>query len=275
MNTVPIFPPMLACLAALVGCNHTQGGTPKEAPMVIFRGADGRTLTMEELRGVTGTFRYEIVGGANVPAEAQLLHKQAQHAGGAGDLKEALALLERASKLAPQWPYPLYDMAYTYLLMNDFEKARQYYRKTVELAPRGFFTAITALDTLEREQKGDFPTGTYLAYLSLEWMDDHGKRAEAVRYLAKRAPRFAPAWKELAKISDGDTERLAAIEKGLAAEPDAETKGMLQIDKALVLSRQGDHEGAVRLLGELALDSKSTYSTEHLAKVTLAMVAKK
>ena len=243
--------------------------------MVIFRAADGRTLTMEELRGVTGTFRYEIVGGTNVPAEAELLHKQAQQAGGAGDLKKALALLERASNLAPQWPYPLYDMAYTYLLMDDDNKARQYYRRTVELAPRGFFTAITALDTLEREQKGEFPTGTYLEYLSLEWMDDRGKRAEAVRRLAKRVPHFAPAWKELAKISDGDAERLAAIEKGLAAEPDAETKGMLQIDKALVLSTQGDHEGAVRLLGELALDSKSTYSTEQLAKVTLAMVAKK
>ena len=275
MNSLSIFPPLLACLAAFVGCNRNHGGTPKEAPMIIFRGADGRTLTMEGLLRATGTFRYEIVGGTDVPAEADLLHKQARQAGEAGDHKKALALLKRASNLAPQWPYPPYDMAYTYLLMNDFARARQYYRKTVELAPRGFFTAITALDTLEREQKGDFPTGTYLAYLSLEWMNDRVEKAAVVRNLAKRVPRFAPAWEELAKISDGDAERLAAIEKGLAAEPDAETKGMLQINKALVLDKQGDHEGAVRLLGELALDAKSTYSTEHLAKVTLAVVAKK
>ena len=72
-------------------------------------------------------------------------------------------------------------MAYTFLLMKDADNARKYYRKTVELAPRGFFTAITALDTLEREQKGDLQAGTYLEYLSLEWLDDPGKKAELVR----------------------------------------------------------------------------------------------
>src|SRR5262249_59470647 len=89
-------------------------------------------------------------------------------------------------------------MAFTYLLMKDAENARKHYRKAVELAPRGFFTAITALDTLEREAKGDLPAGTYLAYLSLEWVDDPGKKAAAVAQLVKQAPRFAPAWKEQA-----------------------------------------------------------------------------
>ena len=142
--------------------------------------------------------------------------------------------------------------------------------------PRGgFFTAITALDALDREGKGDVPAGTYLAYLSLEWMDDPGKKAEAVRQLVKRVPGFAPAWKEQAMQADTDAEKLAAIEKGLAANPDAETKGILLINKALIVDRSGDHEAAVRLLGELALDPASTYATEHLAKVTLANVAKK
>jgi tetratricopeptide (TPR) repeat protein len=244
--------------------------------MIIFRGADGRTLTTDDLRGATGAFKYEMLGGADVPAWAESLHQQARQAGGAGDYKKALALLERASQLAPRWPYPVYDIAYTYMLMKDFDNARRYYRKTVELSPRGFFTAITALDTLTREQKGNLPAGTYLAYLSLEWIDNLGEKAEAVRQLVKLVPRFAPAWKELASIlPDVDAERLAAIEKGLAAEPDAETKGILQINKALVLNRQGDHESAVRLLGELALDPKSTYATEHLAKASLMMLAKK
>src|SRR5262249_36184151 len=129
-------------------------------------------------------------------------------------------------------------------------------------------------DSLDREVKGDLPGGTYLAYLSLEWVDDAGRKAEAVRQLVKDVPGFAPAWKELAVLSDTDAERLAAIEKGLATSPDAETKGLLLINKALVLDRSGDREGAVRLLGELALDPASTYATEHLAKVTLASVAK-
>jgi hypothetical protein len=155
------------------------------------------------------------------------------------------------------------------------ENARKHYRQTVKLSPRGFFTAITALDALDREEKGDLPAETYLAYLSLEWMDDPEKKAEAVRELVKRVPAFAPGWKEVAGLSEDDAEKLTAIEKGLAANPDAETKGMLQINKALILDRKGDHDGAVQLLGEVALDPASTYAAEHLAKVTLANVAQK
>jgi tetratricopeptide (TPR) repeat protein len=271
---------LFAVAASSVGCSRDQPGAPKGSPpkeeaVVVFRAADGRTLTMADLRGLSGAFQYEILGKSNVPAEAESLHKQARQAGGAGDYKKVIALLERASSLAPAWPYPVYDMAFTYLLMKDAENARKHYRKTVELAPRGFFTAITALDALEREAKGDLPAGTYLAYLSLEWMDDAGKKADAVRQLIKRVPGFAPAWKEQVMQADTDAEKLAAIEKGLAANPDSETKGILLINKALIMERSGDHEGAVRLLGELALNPASTYATEHLAKVTLANITKK
>jgi hypothetical protein len=44
--------------------------------MVIFRSADGRTLTTDDSQGATGTFRYEIVGESDVPAEAKSLHQQ-------------------------------------------------------------------------------------------------------------------------------------------------------------------------------------------------------
>ena len=90
-----------------------------------------------------------------------------------------------------------------------------------------------------------------------------------------QVPRFAPAWEDLANTLDRDVDRLAAIERGLAAEPDPETKGMLLINKALVLDRAGDHNGAVKLLGELALDPESTYGTEHLAKASLALMTEK
>jgi tetratricopeptide (TPR) repeat protein len=231
---------------------------------------------MADLEGLSGPVQYEILYKSNViPAEAESLHKQARQAGGAGDYKMAIILLERASSLAPEWPYPVYDMAFTYLLMNDAENARKYYRKTVELAPRGFFTAITALDALEREAKGDLPVGTYLAYLSLEWMDDAGKKADAVRQLINQVPGFASFWMEQARQADTDAEKLAAIENGLAANPDSETKGRLLIDKALILERSGDYDGAVRLLGELALNPASTYQTEHLAKVILEHITKK
>jgi len=114
------------------------------------------------------------------------------------------------------------------------------------------------------------PQGTYLAFLSLEWTDDAEKRAKIARELTHRVPEFAPAWQQLSSLVEDDTEKLALLKKGLAARPDAETKGMLEINKALILDRQGDHEGAVRLLGQLALDPQSTFATEHMAKVTLA-----
>lgn len=241
---------------------------------VVFRGADGRTLTLDELRGITGTFRYEVVGDFDVPAEAKALHHQARIAGQSRDFKKAIALLDQASNLAPQWPYPVYDMAFTYLLIKDMENARAYYRKTVDLSPRGFFTAITAIDTLDREKRGDLPTGTYVAYLSLEWTDDPEERSKIVHLLVQRVPGFAPGWKELAKISENDAEKVLATERGLAANPDSETKGILQINRASILQRKGDREGAIRLLGELALDPTSTYATEHMAKAILETMLK-
>src|ERR1019366_8272650 len=85
---------------------------------------------------------------------AESLHQRARLAGESGDYRKAITLLEQACNLAPEWPYPVYDMAFTYLLMKDTENARKYYRKTVDLSPRGFFSAITAIDTLDREKRG-------------------------------------------------------------------------------------------------------------------------
>ena len=125
---------------------------------------------------------------------------------------------------------------------------------------------------MHREEEGELPVGTYLAYVSLEWLDDPAEKSEAVHMLVKQTSQFAPAWKELAAITDDNNERLAMIDKGLAAHPDAETKGLLQINKALILNLMGDRDAAIRLLGEFALDPNSTFGTEHSAKSALAIL---
>jgi tetratricopeptide (TPR) repeat protein len=260
-------------LILLSGCNPGEKSR-KEGPVIVYITEDGRTLTLEDLKGVNGTIQYEIVGAADVPAEAKDLHQRAREAGARGEYESAIDLLTKASELAPQWPYPIYDRAYTYLLMKDYDAARIDYQKTVELAPRGFFTAITALDTLTREKKGEFPQGLYLAYLSLEWQTDPVKKLAMVRQLVDRYPQFSPGWKELTNLLDNDQDRLASIEKGLATEPDSETRGILLINKALILDRHGKHDEAVKLLGQLALDPKSTLGTEQIAKATLAIILK-
>jgi len=179
---------------------------------------------MEDLRGATGTFRYEIIGIRNVPPAARSLHEKAREAGGQGDYKKCLEFLNKASALAPGWPYPVYDRAYTYLLMRDYDSARRDYQETVRLSPRGFFTAITAVDTLEKEKIVELPIGTYLAYVSLEWIQDSVQKEKAVRQLVKDLPQLAPGWKELATLVD-DKERLLTIEKGLAAVRTQRQKG--------------------------------------------------
>jgi tetratricopeptide (TPR) repeat protein len=199
------------------------------------------------------------------------LHQQGREAGATGDYRKALVLLERASGLAPDWPYPVYDMAWTYLLMDDAGRARKYYRRTIELSPRGFFTAITALHTLEREHKGDLPEGTYLAFVSLEAVNDPGEKANRFRQMTTRIPTFAPAWKELTCVSRNDAERRSAIENGLAAHPDLDTRGFLLINKAQALTLRGEHAAARRILEELAFNPESTMTIEAWAKALLRL----
>lgn len=286
MQLSPNISKWLARCLTWVGWRGGRREDANAASVVVLTLPDGRKLRTEELQGLTGTvnFRdgklldvtgkvqYEIIGVQSVSTAAAALHQRGREAGGQGDYKTAITLFEQASQLAPTWPYPYYDEAYTYLLMNDFDAARTCYLRTLELSPRGFFTAITAVHTLKLEQKGDLPRGTYLGYLSLEWMVDEAQKETAVRKLVEQLPQFGPAWKEYALLCDDDDRRLAAIERGLGADPDAETKGMLEINRALVLNRKGDRTAAVQLLGELALDPQSTLGTEHSAKAALSVL---
>jgi hypothetical protein len=80
---------------------------------IVFRDASGRVLTERDLKGAGGPVRWEIIGGDAVPPEAARLHARARDAGANGDYFRALDLLDEAQALAPAWPYPVYDAAYT------------------------------------------------------------------------------------------------------------------------------------------------------------------
>jgi tetratricopeptide (TPR) repeat protein len=242
-------------------------------PGVVFRDAAGRAVDPSDPRENTGRVKFEVLGDRPVPAAAQELHLQARGAGGRGDYQEALALLARAAELAPDWPYPVYDMAYAHLLVDDPDNALACYEKTLALAPRGFFTAMTARGTLEREARGELPRGLYRAYLSLEHLEDRAEKAGLLRGLLEKVPGFAPAWKDLASATDDAEERWAAIREGLAASPDPETRGILKINEALALHARGERDAAVQLLGELARDPASTHATEQLAGAALKAIS--
>jgi tetratricopeptide (TPR) repeat protein len=214
-----------------------------------------------------------LVGAEAVPAEAVVLHRRARAAGENGDYGRALQLLEQARTLAPDWPYPVYDAAFTYLLQGDAVLAEQYYARVDHLAPRGFFTCKTSLDSLRRELAGELPTGFCKAYATLEWVRDPAEKRKILEGIVSRFPTFAPAWKELSNLLEDSEACLEAVTCGLAASPDADTRGMLLIRRAVILHARGISVEAVQILGELALDRAATLASESLAKFVLAQLA--
>jgi tetratricopeptide (TPR) repeat protein len=205
----------------------------------------------------------------DIPNRAKQLHAEAREAGGRGEHDNALRLFTEAMALAPHWPYPIYDRAFTHLLMSDNEAALADYRRALELAPRGFFTAFTAVDTLEREQRGELPPGLYLAYCLLEWVDDETQRRSALEQMVAKYPSFAPGWFKLSGLTKDSRERLGMLDRGLAALPDRETGGMLKLNKALLLNELGDQEASAALVREVLADPETPVGVEAWAK-TLA-----
>jgi tetratricopeptide (TPR) repeat protein len=242
------------------------------AERLVFQDAAGRVLTTRDLEEFTGQVDWQINGGHTVPTDAVRRHEEARAAGARGEYDRALVLLDAAHALAPGWPYPVYDAAFTYLLQGDTDTAERCYAEVDRLAPRGFFTCKTTLDCLRRERAGELPGGFCRAFTTLESLDHVPTKKAVLEGIVARFPGFAPAWKELTALLDDPGDRLRAIESGLDAEPDPETRGMLLLNKALLLHERGDREAAIALAGDLALDPASTLATETLAKATLARI---
>ena len=249
-------------------CIQGNHGTNK----LIYRDKNGRELTEADLAHATGVVNWSLIGNHNVSQKAIELRNEARQAGSSGNYKKALELLAQASKEAPDWPYPLYDTAFTYLLMEEPDLALEGYEVVNKMAPRGFFTVKTAVHTLREEKAGQLHPGTYKHYVMLEGVNNPVEKRARLEKMLKQSPSFAPAWQKLSTLLDDDTAGLHAIEKGLSCHPDDETKGFLLTNKALVLNRQGKHDEAVRILGDLALDPNVPEDIEQIAKATLANV---
>lgn len=202
------------------------------------------------------------------------LHQEARHFGQIGNYPEAINKLNEAIGIQPDWAYPYYDLAFTYLLNNDSAKALSFYKKTDELEPKGFFTTKTAIYTLEGENAGSFPQGLYLYFLGIEWAESNEKKFEIAKSIVEKAPDYAPAWKEISSLLEDDSERLKAIENGLSLDCDDETIGNLLINKALILDRQGENVESVRILKELISSDNCTTANLAIAKLVLESVEK-
>ena len=204
--------------------------------------------------------------------QANLLHLEAREAGQAGNYQLAIEKLLEVMTIEPLWAYPVYDLAFTYLLVGDFDNALKYYRETDVLEPDGFFTTKTAIYTLEGEKEGLFPEGLYTFYMQIEWTDEPEKKYHIAKQIVDNVPAFAPAWKEIAYLRTDPEERLYSIEQGLAGNPDRETKGILLLNKAMIISEKGDKETAKKLLSEIIESQETTISNSAIAKVALKSI---
>ena len=263
----------LALLFAIACQNESKptDKSTKPTPTVVFKDEQGRKLQANSLPKDGTKIQWTVEGLDDVPPAAKQLHDQARRIGAAGQYDRALELLAEASKLAPEWPYPWYDAAFTTLLTGDTKGALELFRKTLKLSPRGFFSATTAEHYLSREVQGTLPTGTYQRFLDLEFQNED-KRRTGTRKLTEEVPDFSPAWKDYANLSEG-TARDAAIERGLACNPDVETRGFLLINKAFGLDGGGKSKEAKRILDELASDNTGSLGVQQMASKALIILA--
>ncbi len=250
---------LLLGVACAIGCGR------KSDPEVVYSTSDGKkTKDIQAVAAVDGEVAYQVVDDKPIPDEAQVLHQKARTKGEKGDYDSALQLLEQASRLAPDWAYPRYDMAFTYLLKGQSAKALEKYLEVDRKEPGGFFTTKTAVWCLQKEQKGEFPDGTYLIYLSLEWAEPAKKRA-MIEQLTTELPSFTPAWKEKALLTKNDGERSALIRKALSLDADPETHGMLMLNHAALLHQSGQQQEALSIVENLRTNESSTLSTKTMA----------
>ncbi len=241
---------------------------------VIYRDSEGRELALSDLENLPDTIDWNRVGAEDIPVQAHEFHQAARNAGRKGDYSDAIKLLAEASRLAPDWPYPMYDAAFACLLAGDPENALKYYERVDALAPRGFFNSKVALATLRKEQSGELPKGVYLAFTQVEEIQNREERMNRLKELLETNPGFAPGWLLYATLEENEKLKSKAITRALELDPDQETKGMLLVLKALSLIDLNEIEEAVRLLCERALDPESTLITEHKAKTVLAHLVK-
>ncbi len=240
---------------------------------VIFEDHLGNKLTTENIEGFKYNLQETEAKKKTIPRNALLMYRNASLQGQQGNYLKAIDLLNQCHEMAPQWAYPVHDMAYAYLLQGDLENALTYYELADELAPEGMSSTKTALYALKKEKQGELPEGLYLSYLKIEQTSAKSDKVKLAQDIVEKYPYYAPAWYVLASLEDNKSEQLKAIEKGLRSQPDAETKGKLLIKKASLLNEEGRKTESIQILGGMIFDERTTPENAQRAKFVIASVA--
>lgn len=259
-------------LVSVGGCHdpaNKAAAQTMENKVIIFE-KDGKQISAEDLEGATGTYDWSISSSKTISPKAIELHNAGRELGATGNSEAAIATMKEAHALEPDWAYPLYDIAYTYLLNGKNAQALEYYEKVDRVEPRGFFTSKTALWSLRKEQAGHFQEGLYQAYLQLEWLPSDQDRMNLARQIVTKFPDYAPAWKEIGILSENSKDKTDAFDRVLNMDADMDTKGSVLINKAIGFGNQGARDKSVDILGSVILDPDTTLGNLEVAKFVLA-----
>ncbi|MBI1291002.1 tetratricopeptide repeat protein [bacterium] len=191
--------------------------------------------------------------GDRIPPEARALHEKGRALGGAGKYDEAIAVLEQAQALAPNWPHPTYDMAFSWLLKGDMERALAHYEKVEAMVPdHFFFTNQTAVWCLRGERDGRLAPGSFLAFSMIEWESDPAKKLDLARTIVAKCPDHSPTWLVIAQKASDPEERRTAMEKCLSLDADPITRDTARFIHANELVNAGRQEEAFKIIRALA-----------------------
>ncbi|TVQ02599.1 MAG: tetratricopeptide repeat protein [Planctomycetaceae bacterium] len=231
-----------------------------------------REVTTADLFDPVMMLQVQSVYGGHVSADASAAHQRATELLSSGKFDDAILALAQIQEMEPEWPRPAYDTAFAHLLNGEYAQAAEFYKQTLDILPTGFLDTITAIDTLEREARGEFPRGTYrgyAGYLSMSALTNSSFNQFVLLQMIERCPVYAPPYLHSASLTTDPQERLKLIEQGLACNPDRETKSRLLICKALVHHESGDNESTRKLLESVAA-GESTFITQRIAKRLLS-----
>jgi tetratricopeptide (TPR) repeat protein len=227
-------PYVVAALFNLVDL-HTRCGNFSDADQVF---AESETIVREAGKAALSPPYEDVL--------AKLAIERGVAATRGGDLERAVASLDTAVRVRPDWPFPFYQRAWTRFLAGDSGGAADDYRDCAQ-RKRVFFTVQREIRCLENVADGTLPLEVYRSFCAVR--DDVRSKPdlveESVTRMIERVPAFAPAHALRAETlliqGDGTGARQAA-EEALRHDPDEDTAAAALFVQWLTAHNEGDRE---------------------------------
>lgn len=140
--------------------------------ILIFKDKKGNIISEAEFVKGDDNYDFEFCGSFEHNPEADKLHQMGRMNGQTGNFDEAIKCFKQAHEIQPEWPYPIYDMAFSYCYKGEFDTALKLFKQVDRLVPKGYFDSKEAIYSLEGEKTGIFPTGIFMYYMQLKLYPD-------------------------------------------------------------------------------------------------------